>query len=61
MGEGGGTSLVQPPVGSNLTLFLIQVVVILVIVRLLGKLLAKIKQPMVIGNPYLFDFTNVRR
>ncbi len=46
----GGTSLVQPPVGSLLTLFLIQVVLILVIVRLLGKLLAKIKQPMVIGT-----------
>src|SRR5687768_10913307 len=43
----GGLSI--QPVGAPLTLLLVQIVVILVLVRFLGMLLSKIKQPIVIG------------
>jgi Kef-type K+ transport system membrane component KefB len=44
------TSLIENPVEDALALFLIQVVIILVLVRALGKVLAMIKQPMVVGE-----------
>ena len=48
--EGESTALVLNPTHDILSLFLLQVILILVIVRLLAKVLAKLKQPPVIGE-----------
>ena len=46
--------LIHDPVGrepvDHLTLFLVQVLIIITLVRLLGRVLVKIRQPMVIGG-----------
>ena len=44
------TSLISDPTSDSLSLFLVQVMLILAIVRLLAKALAKVRQPPVIGE-----------
>ena len=44
------TSLISNPTSDVLSLFLVQVILVLAIVRLLAKALAKVKQPPVIGE-----------
>ncbi len=43
-------AILESPTSSELGLFLVQVVIVLCVVRVLGTLLRRLKQPMVIGE-----------